>query len=213
METASTRSLRRRGTLGGELASRRKEREKTLDETGTTQRTPAKGIEVRSSSRRIMSNSSRNDIAESTKRADELENEGNFAGAIDVLSEAIATSPETPKLYALRGRLHYLLKAYGKAIRDFDTALSMRPTAATTLYFRARAKAFSDDLDGALEDFEGCLNLQPGSADALFEMGMIHEYRENLKEALRLFELARNASAHPNEELDERIASLRQRLA
>lgn len=157
-------------------------------------------------------------IDEAVRRADQLEDEGDLDTAITVLSKEIKASPTAARLYARRGRLRYLSKAYHEAIADFDVAITLRPSAATTFYFRARAKSFLNDLDGALADFEACVSLQPNSPDALFEMGLIHEYRRRFNDALALYERAKAIAPAGNkypapEALDDRILDLRRRLA
>lgn len=119
------------------------------------------------------------------RRADALEDEANdIDGAIQALSEAINLAPESPKYWALRGRLFALQKRWREAINDFDNSLAKKPNAPTTLFGRARARAMINDLDGAIADFERCVELQPTAADALAYLGSIRYYRGELQQAL-----------------------------
>jgi len=152
-------------------------------------------------------------VTQAIRKADELENSGDLAAASEVLSTALVAAPGSGRLRALLGRLEYLQQNYSSAIRNFDLALSHRPHAASTLYFRARARSMIDDLAGALLDFAECVRLEPHSADAHYEMGLIHEYRRDFAEALASFERARALEKSPERvaDLEERIVSLRQR--
>lgn len=122
--------------------------------------------------------------------ADELEEAGDMEGAMKAISRAVDIDRENPKYRALRGRLFYLRGSWRDAVRDFDSALACKPDAATTLYFRARARSMMDDLDGAIADFERCIALEPDSADAFKEIGDIHRYRGELPLALAAYRKA-----------------------
>lgn len=123
-------------------------------------------------------------------RADELEDAKDIDGAIEKMSEAIKLDLSNPRYRALRGRLFTLQKRWRAAIRDFDSALAMKPDAATTLYFRAWSRSSIDDLDGALADYERCIELQPKAADAYEQIGSIHHYRGELQKALDAYRKA-----------------------
>ena len=127
---------------------------------------------------------------EAIRVAGEMEEAGNLEAATAALSTAIEQDQRNPKYRALRGRLFHLRGKWAEAIRDFDSALALKPEAPTALYFRARARAMTDDLAGALQDFEHCLRLQPSSADALVEIGHIHYYQGRHLRALAAYRQA-----------------------
>ena len=149
---------------------------------------------------------------EAIRRADEQEEVGDLAGALETLSTAIISDSANPKLHALRGRLHHLRKEWREAIADFDPALALKPTTPTTLFFRGRARSMLDDLDGALADFWACVSLQPDSADAYVEIGDIHYYRHEYSEAREAFTRAMNLDPLRTETLSERIADIETKL-
>lgn len=126
----------------------------------------------------------------SVSRADQLEESGDLESAIAVLTDGIREDPADPSLFARRGRLFKLRKQWRAAIADFDTALGMKPDAATTLFFRGQCRATIADFDGAITDFERCIRIQPASADAHWEIGVIHGFRGDLARAIAAYRTA-----------------------
>jgi len=150
---------------------------------------------------------------DAVREAGMQEEAGEIERAIEVLSHAIEHAPDDARLRAQRGRLFHLRKHWEEAVRDFDVALSIRPRAATTLFFRARARSMLNDVDGALMDFKACLATQPQSADALYEIALIHEYRGELARAVQTLKEANLAAGGDFRDTNERISELQKRLS
>ncbi len=128
--------------------------------------------------------SSRDIANEALQVADALEESGDLAGARAVLQAALGEASGVARLRAHLGRLLYLDEQWQGAIVEFDAALSMVPRAATTLFFRAKAKYGLGDLNGAFADYESTVELQPESCDALYGMAKVRDYQGQSEEAL-----------------------------
>ncbi len=150
-------------------------------------------------------------VDELVRRADALEDSGDIDAAIQVLSGAILEARKEARLYAYRGRLYYLQNEFADAVDDFDSALSLHPRAASTLFFRARAKSMLGDLDAALEDFSLCIDIQPDSADAMYQMGLIHEYRREFGAAVEKFQAAIGVGGEDFRDAKQRTVALASR--
>lgn len=146
------------------------------------------------------------------RRADALEEDGDFEGAIAAISEAVDLERQNPKYHALRGRLFHLREHWPEAIRDFDSALALKPDAPTTLYFRARSKSMVNDLDGAIRDFEHCIELQPTSADAYAEIGHIKYFRGNLLQARDAYKKALSLDPERYSDVKDLVGEIEQKL-
>lgn len=131
----------------------------------------------------------KNDYEEVIKKTGNLEEIGDYQSAIALYTEIIEIDKNNPELYALRGRCYYLFKKYRHAIKDFDTAIAMKPNVPTTLFFRARAYEHLDELDKALEDYKKSGELKP-EADVYEYIGLIHHHRKNYAEAINAYEKA-----------------------
>ncbi len=89
------------------------------------------------------------------RRGDARLTAGDVIGAIEDFSAVIELDARHRDAYACRGRASYGLKDYVAAIRDYTTALDLKPTA--SVYFnRALAKRDGGDLEGAKADFMRC---------------------------------------------------------
>lgn len=116
--------------------------------------------------------------------ADALEEAGDLDGARARLQASFDGASEVPRFRAHLGRLLYLDEQWEDAIAEFDAALSMVPTAAATLFFRAKARYGVGDLNGAFADYEKTFQLQPESCDALYGMAKVRDYQGKFEEAL-----------------------------
>lgn len=149
---------------------------------------------------------------EAIEDADYHEKNGELDVAIYVLKQAADSSPDHPKLRALLGRLLYLAGQNNAAISEFDAALSLKPDAATTLYFRARAKLKIDLLDEALVDFAAVLQLQPRASDALNQISLILEFQKKYEESLSYLNRAVAIDASKFEAAAERTGILESKI-
>lgn len=136
------------------------------------------------------------------------EENGELDVAIHVLKQGVSSSPDHPKLRALLGRVLYLAGQNAAAIVEFDAALSLKPDAATTLYFRARSKLKMDLFDEALADFAAVLRLQPEASDARNQISLVLESQGKYEESLDHLRRALAIAGDDFEDASERIANL-----
>jgi len=154
------------------------------------------------------------DIAdEAIRKADEAEDRGDLASAQRILSDAVEVAPDVPRLRARYGRLLHLDGQWREAIVQFDAALAIKPKAASTLFFRGRAKSMLEDMEGAIADFETTLELQPESYDALYEMAMIRDYQGRWDEALVLLRRIQTLSPETFRDVPGLIATIQEKHA
>ncbi len=140
------------------------------------------------------------------------EQNGELNVAIHVLKQGVNNNPDNPKLHALLGRALYLSERYHEAIREFDVALKSKPTASSTIYFRARAKSKIDLLDEALLDYSLVLELQPRSADALYETALILEFQKKYDESLSKLHDVQTVAGQGFEDVSDRIETLKSKM-
>ena len=122
--------------------------------------------------------------------AERLDDREKFDKAIDLYNQLIEGGHGSAKVVALRGYSRFRKGDYEGAIKDFSEALSTKPSASTTWFFRARAKEHIGDLDGALFDYNESAKLDPTRADVFMNSGLIEKYRGHFEQARTYFKRA-----------------------
>ena len=85
-------------------------------------------------------------------RGRQLLRSGNYAEALQLLTQAIQLDPNEPQAYNARGYAHLRLKHYMDAIADFNKAISLQPGYQNAYSNRAAARRLTGDRAGATED-------------------------------------------------------------
>ncbi len=127
------------------------------------------------------------------EQARALVEKGDFQGAYDLLTRAIAARPGDADIYNERGLVVLDERDYTGARRDFTEAVSIQPRHAAAWSNRSVTRRRLDDPQGALSDASRAIQLDPRFADAysnrglvLMELGRIDEARRDFQQALAL---------------------------
>lgn len=99
---------------------------------------------------------------------------GDFGRAAEEYSRSIdyakSDAEKADYLYR-RGIEWYELSDFEDAVKDFSSALELRPDHAGTLTWRAAASSRTEDLSGAIEDLQHAIAIRPSSAAAYRQLG------------------------------------------
>jgi len=91
--------------------------------------------------------------SELRQQANELVANGDLAGAVEKLTEAITKcNPSSAPLHAARGQLYLKLKKPLSAIRDGEAAIRINPDSATGYRVRGKGKALIGEWENAVVD-------------------------------------------------------------
>lgn len=96
---------------------------------------------------------------------------GQAESAAAAQSRALDLKPQDPDLWIDRGLSYAAMKAWPRAISDFDHALALRPREVDTLILRAAAWRNAGNAQRAMEDAQTALKLAPDHSEALLERG------------------------------------------
>ena len=152
------------------------------------------------------------DITAAIDQSDRLEEAGDVAAALSILTQSIERFPDEPWLRARRGRLLKTMEDWKSAIVDFDVALALQPDAPSTLFLRGSSYARLGDFESAVRDLEACTRLQPNAADAYWELGVIHAFRRHLALAIASYETALAIAPAEYPGLAEELVTLKSEL-
>jgi len=96
---------------------------------------------------------------------------GQAENAAAAQSRALDLKTDDPDLWIDRGLSYAAMKAWPRAISDFDHALDLRAKDVDTIVLRAAAWRSAGDPKRALTDAQYALRLAPDHSDALLERG------------------------------------------
>lgn len=99
------------------------------------------------------------------KWADEAENDGRHAAALDFLSEAISLKPDDAAAYRRRAVVHYTAGDYAKTMDDIRSSLALEPRDFAALGLMATILDKTGHSDAALGVWRRYLTLYPGDRD------------------------------------------------
>ncbi|MFW6148056.1 MAG: tetratricopeptide repeat protein [Thermodesulfobacteriota bacterium] len=109
--------------------------------------------------------------------------EGDFRGAIEAYTEAIALKPDEIQPYFNRGIAYIDLHMNDKAIDDYNTVLVMNPDYAEAYKNRAWAYLQNGLFDYAIRDCSKALKLDPYMAEAYYTRGLAYKGKGMLETA------------------------------
>jgi tetratricopeptide (TPR) repeat protein len=119
--------------------------------------------------------------------------QGDYAGAIALLTRLIARHPDQSVDYNNRGLIFFQSGQRDKALADYNKALQLNPELDSAYNNRANYYASNGQLAEALTDYEMALDLNPGNtrtwinqAITFRELGLYDLALENLDMALML---------------------------
>ena len=99
---------------------------------------------------------------------------GQAENAAAAQSKALALKSDDPDLWIDRGLSYAAIKAWPRAISDFERALALRPRDVEIIVLRAAAWRNAGDPSRALTDAQFALRIAPEHSEALLERGFSH---------------------------------------
>lgn len=96
---------------------------------------------------------------------------GQAENAAAAQSQALELKRDDPDLWVDRGLSHAAMRAWPRAISDFDRALELRGNDVETLVLRAAAWRNSGNFNRALADADRALKVAPDHSEATLERG------------------------------------------
>lgn len=125
-----------------------------------------------------------NEEREILSKAAAFEEDANYDLAVNAYSQLCQSNPTSPRYFALRGYANYCQEKYADALKDFNSALNLKPNAATTLFYRAQTHEKLDNLSCALKDYEASAEISP-EADVFINIALLHRFQKNFTESIR----------------------------
>lgn len=116
--------------------------------------------------------------------------ERRISGCTALIEQQDNSAGDLSLAYAMRALAFSLKGQYDIAIRDYDTAIEMRPDFAVALNNRAWAYFKWGKPDHAMPDVEKSLDLSPMSPHTLDTRAHIHQAKGNYEAALRDYDKA-----------------------
>lgn len=150
---------------------------------------------------------SQRQIADHFQQAKLATRQGDFRGAISLLSDVVQAAPDQLQARLERGRAYLAISDYNRAMNDFVAAEDLAPydpeppTAMGELYFARK------DYARAIGSFDVALSLLPEQGMVHFLRGLSHFHRRNYPLALEDLLVARKLSPEiPNLETHVALA-------
>ena len=107
-------------------------------------------------------------------RALELQAEGKYREAKQLLVEYLHDNPEDVGGNFMLGRMHSLLGEFDEAYRAYSVCIALKPLFAPGYFNRGLLSQQLQDHSRALADLDSALRLQPGLTDALLVRSVVH---------------------------------------
>lgn len=108
---------------------------------------------------------------------------GDYEGAVEACTEAIALDDSVPEAYFNRGIAYARLKRYEDALEDLSRAIELNPDFVAAYYNRGNAYDDLGDKDNALDDYNHTLELDPQYFKAYNNRGYIFMERREYQKA------------------------------
>jgi tetratricopeptide (TPR) repeat protein len=108
----------------------------------------------------------------------DLNERGDYAGAVKILTQIIQINPNDSDNYTARGYLYSQLGKYKQAIQDYNQAISLKPNNGDSFRGRGLAHFSIKEEENALRDFNRAIEINPQDVVALFSRGIFF-YRKN----------------------------------
>ena len=99
-------------------------------------------------------------------RAQQANDDGDYAAAIGLFTSAIGLKPDAPMAYVGRSRAYLHQQKFDQALHDLDEAIRLKPGLAAAYIERGRVRNQTGDYKRAIEDFDQALRLKPDAANA-----------------------------------------------
>lgn len=99
---------------------------------------------------------------------------GQAENAAAAQSKALALKSDDPDLWIDRGLSYAAMRAWPRAISDFDRAIALRPRDVETIILRAASWRSAGNASKALGDAQFALKIAPEHSEALLERGFAY---------------------------------------
>ncbi|WP_341527631.1 tetratricopeptide repeat protein [Nostoc sp. UHCC 0302] len=116
--------------------------------------------------------------------------EGNYTGAIALLTQLIHRHPYSALDYNNRGLIYFQSGETQKAFCDYNTAIQLNPKLASAYNNRANYYAACGELAAALADYDQAIDLHPSHIRAWINRGITLRDLGQYQEAVENFEIA-----------------------
>lgn len=117
------------------------------------------------------------------KAGEQLASSGNYQGAVDAYTKALAADPEDLNALLRRGFAYGILKEYEKAVADYSKVIAANDKA--TLAYLSRGSSYNKlkKYDLAIADFNKVLELDASNQEAYNNRGWAKKYLGQKAEA------------------------------
>ncbi|WP_293126260.1 tetratricopeptide repeat protein [Microcoleus sp. bin38.metabat.b11b12b14.051] len=126
----------------------------------------------------------------------DLQQQGDFAGAIECYERAIAIAPDYAAAYSNLGVLKQQGGRLTEAIAHYRQALAIDRQLAETASNLGSALAEAGEIAGAIAQYERALSLNPNCAEALVNLGVLREEQGDVPEAIKHYQEAVQLNPH-----------------
>lgn len=116
--------------------------------------------------------------------ASERYRQGDIAGALNQLTQALRANPNYAAAYATRGVMRYIQRDQQGAIQDFDQAIRLDPSYPEPYVGRGLARSALGDRAGAIEDYSRAIELRPTYAEAFYNRGVLRYNQRQVREGI-----------------------------
>jgi tetratricopeptide (TPR) repeat protein len=124
------------------------------------------------------------------ERCKRRKEQGDLAGAIADLDEALKLHPDLPAAYSLRGGIRILQRDAAGALADCDRALGADPRLLEAYQTRALAYQLQGDIDKALADCGRAIEIDPANAVSYMVRSGIRTSQGDISSAMEDFQKA-----------------------
>lgn len=116
--------------------------------------------------------------------------QGDYAGALDSLREALRLNPRSVSALIHSARLHDFLDDSDTAIQMFDKAINIESNNADYYFFRALTYKKRENFQRAMGDLERAIQLNPNDGENYDVLGSIYIEFKKYNEAINVFDRA-----------------------
>lgn len=124
------------------------------------------------------------------QQANDAAMKNDFAGALDLLQQALGKDPSYGAAYSQLAKLYYSAGDMNKASDAIAKALERDPYQPDFLYVEGKILEKQGKLDEALAAFERTTLVNPKESDAFFEMGAIYQQKNDREHAMAAYRKA-----------------------
>lgn len=123
-------------------------------------------------------------------RGSQAFDQGDYAGAVILYTEAIAANPDSAEVYNARGLALWHLRDLDGAMADFSAAVSAQPDFKRAYFNRGFVRLERGDSAGAVRDFSAAIDLDSRYTNAYINRGHAYAKAGNTRAAIADFRKA-----------------------